>query len=412
MQRYKPIRNDDMKALTGKRVLMMMENTTYSLDLRVRQESMTLVNTGYQVSVICQRGQGESWRENKDGIFIYRYPAPIQGRGGFSYVLEYTYSFAAMFILSLFVWVDRGFDIIHAANPPDTTVFLALFYKLFGKRFIFDHHDIAPELYLIRYPYKRSRFIYHVLTWLETTSCRFADHIIAANQSHKNIEIQRGHVPEDRITIVRNGPILDCFDLIQAKPILDTKKNMVFGYIGAIAPQDGLDYFLRALQLLVTVLKRHDFSCVIIGNGSILNDLKAQAKQLDILSKICFTGFLPQPDALKRLATVDVCVDSDPSNIYNDHCTMIKMMEYMALGKPVVAFDLPEHRVTAGDAALYAKPNDELDFARKLETLMDAPELRARMGKLGRQRVENELAWRYQSVNLIWAYETMLAHSK
>lgn len=401
-----------MKAFAGKRVLMMMENTTYPLDLRVRQESLTLVSAGYQVSVICQRGQSQPWWENMDGIFVYRYPAPIQGQGGLSYVWEYAYSFVAMFILSLFVWLIRGFDIIHAANPPDMAVFIALFYKLFGKQFIFDHHDIAPELYLVRYPKKGSRFVHRVLTWLEAMSCKFADHIITTNQSHKEIEMRRGHVPEERITIVRNGPILDCFKLFQLASKLETNKDIVFGYVGAIAPQDGLDYFLRALQSLVTVLDRHDFSCVIIGNGSALNDLEIQSKQLGLLPYVSFTGFLPHTEALKFLSTVDICVDSDPSNIYNDHCTMIKMMEYMALSKPIVAFDLPEHRVTAGEAALYAQPNDELDFARKLKTLMDDPELRTRMGKLGRQRVENELAWQYQSVNLIRAYETMSAHSK
>ncbi len=411
MQHHIPMRNDVTKALAGRRVLMMTENTTYPLDLRVRQEAMTLTNAGCQVSVICQRGSGQPWRENMEGVIIYRYPAPVQGQGGLSYVLEYTYSFAAMFILSLFVWADRGFDIIHAANPPDTTVFLALFYKVFGKQFIFDHHDLAPELYLVRYSNRGSRFIYRVLKWLEATSCRYADHIIATNQSHKNIEIQRGHIPEERITIVRNGPVLDYFELIRANSNLGIKKNVEFGYIGAIAPPDGLDYFLRALHLLVTILKRNDFSCVIIGNGSALDDLKAQAKQLDLLSKVCFTGFLPQPEALRRLASVDICVDSDPSNIYNDRCTMIKMMEYMALGKPIVAFDLPEHRITAGESALYAQPNDELEFARNLATLMDDPELRVRMGAFGRKRIENELAWKYQSLNLIRAYETMSAHA-
>lgn len=395
-----------MKAPARNRVLMLLENSTYPIDPRVRQEARTLSEAGYQVSVICPRMARQPWYESSNGISIFRYP-PLRAQGFLGYVLEYSYSLIAMFILSLVVWAYSGFDVIHAANPPDSAVFIALFYKLFGKRFVFDHHDIAPEMYRVRYSHKGSQLVYRVLIWLEKTSCRFADHVIAANQSHKNVEMQRGHVPENQITIVRNGPALDCLNLVDPGACQGNREKVILGYIGVIGPQDGLDYLLRALQLLNTVLQRNDFSCIIIGEGSALAKIKMLAKQLDILPYVSFTGFLPQMDALKRLSAVDICVDPDPSNIYNDHCTMIKLMEYMALGKPIVAFDLPEHHVTAGNAALYAHPNEELDFARQIMILMDDQQRREQMGKIGLKRVENELAWSYQARNLLDAYASV-----
>jgi glycosyltransferase involved in cell wall biosynthesis len=399
-----------MKASAGNRVLMLIENSTYPGDPRVRQEATTLAGAGYQVSVICQRDQNEPWRENVDGVFVFRYPTPLQARGFLGYVLEYSYSFVATFAISLFVLGNPGFDIIHAANPPDIAVFIALFYKLFGKRFVFDHHDLAPDMYLARSSHKSARLIYQVLAWLEKLSFRFAHHVISTNLSYKNVAMQRGHVPEEHITIVRNGPALDRLKLVQPDPDLKKRAAVIIGYIGVMGPQDGLDYLLRALQQLITVLGRSDFFCIIIGKGSALADLKSLATQLGVDQYVWFTGFIPEADMLRYLSTIDIGVDPDPSNSFNDRCTMIKMMEYMALSKPIVAFDLPEHRVTAGEAALYAHPNDELDFARQVAALMDDPERREKMGQIGRQRVENELAWPYQAVNLLDAYKSIVAH--
>ena len=398
-----------MKASAGNRVLMVLENNPYPADPRVRQEATTLAGAGYQVSVICPRGANQPWRENLEGVSIFRYPAPPEARSFLGYVLEYTYALVATFVISLFVSVHRGFDVIHAANPPDSAVLIALFYKLFGKRFVFDHHDLAPEMYLVRSSHKGTGLVHRVLSWLEKMSFRFADHVIATNQSYKNVAMQRGHVPEERVTIVRNGPALDRLKLVQPDPDLKKRGAVIIGYIGVMGPQDGLDYLLRALQMLITVLGRSDFFCIIIGKGSALADLKAQASQLGLDQFVWFTGFIPDADVLRYMSTVDICLDPDPSNIFNDRCTMIKIMEYMALGKPTVAFDLPEHRISAGEAALYARPNDELDFARQVAVLMDDPELREKMGRIGRERIENELAWPYQAKHLLDAYEAIAA---
>lgn len=396
-----------MKAYAGKRVLMLIENSTYPIDVRVRQESLTLASAGYQVSVICQRGFNQPWREIIKSVAVYRYPAPYQGKGLLSFAVEYSYSFVATFLVSLFVWADRGFDIIHTANPPDTAVFLALFYRLFGKKFVFDHHDLAPDMYLARSNQKGSRLVYKTLLWMERVSFRFAHHVIATNQSYKNIAIQRGHVPEERITIVRNGPALDRLVLVEPDPELRKKGAVIIGYVGVLGIQDGLDYLLRALHQLMTVLGRSDFFCVIIGRGGALNDLKVQAAQLSLEQHVWFTGFIPDADMIRYLSTIDIAVDPDPSNSFNDRCTMIKMMEYMALKKSIVAFDLLEHRVTARDAALYAQPNNELDFAKQILKLMNDPDRRKKMGEIGRERVENELAWQFQAKRLLDAYECL-----
>ena len=390
---------------------MLVENNPFRFDPRVRQEADALVKAGYRVSAICPADARRVWRESVDGVKVYAYPAPPPGTGLLSYAWEYGYSLAATFVLSLLAWMDSGFDILHTANPPDTAVFMAWFYKIFGVRFIFDHHDLAPEMYWERFEEKGSRIVYKSLLEMERLSCRAADQIIATNESYKKIEMERHHVPEKRITIVRNGPRLDKFHTVPSDLALKQKGKIILGFVGVMARQDGVDYLLRALHHLVHDLKRDDFYCVIIGRGSALPELKALAAQLGLNDHVWFTGFIPDEDMLRYLSTADICIDPDPSNAFNDRCTMIKMMEYMAMGKPIVAFDLPEHRVSGGEAAVYAKPNEELDLARKIAELMDDPERRARMGQLGRQRVEADLNWDRQAGQLIRAYETLAPRS-
>jgi glycosyltransferase involved in cell wall biosynthesis len=401
-----------MKASAGKRILMLIENNPFRLDPRVKQEANALTRAGYQVTAISPSDSESNWREKIDDVWVYSYPAPTAGLGVFGYVWEYAYSLAATFVLSLIVWASRGFDVIHAANPPDTQVFLAAFYKLFGIRFVFDHHDIAPEMYRERFNGGTNPLVHKALLMFEKLSCRLADHIIATNESYKAIEMQRHGIPPERISIVRNGPLTEKFCPSSSDPVLRSKARVILGFVGVMARQDGVDYLLRALHHLKEDLKRTDFYCVIIGKGSTLDDLKKSAKELNLEGHVWFTGFVPDADMLRYLSTVDICIDPDPSNPFNDRCTMIKMMEYMAMGKPIVAFDLPEHRVTAGNAALYVCPNDELDFARKIESLMDDPQRRYRMGVLGRQRIETKLNWDQQSVHLIKAYERLCSISK
>lgn len=396
-----------MKASLGSRVLMLLENKPYSEDARVRREVTALVSAGYEVSVICPMAPQTPWRELLDGAHVYSFPSPPPGQHFLGYLLEYSYSMVATFFLSLFVLLREGFDIIHAHNPPDTFVFIAALNKLFGKRFVFDHHDLAPEMYYARFRDGGNRLVYHALVLLEKLSCRLADRVIATNESYKAVEIERGQVPPERITIVRNGPDLEMLKPIEPDPALRQRANTILGYVGGMNPQDGVDYLLRALGHLVYDLGRRDILCVIVGKGDMLPELKALAKELHVEEYVWFTGWIPDEDMIRYLSTADICVDPDPSNPFNDRCTMVKMMEYMALGKPIVAFDLPEHRVTAQDAAVYARPNDELDFAQRILALMDDPERREKMGQIGRHRVETELAWPHQERYLLEAYATV-----
>ena len=388
----------------GKRVLMLLENSLYPYDPRVLAEATTLTGAGYQVTVISPSIPGQPFYEVLDGVRAFRFPFRLSGNGLLGYLLEYGYSLAATFLISLFIFARYGFDVIHANNPPDVLVLVAAFYKLFGVRFVFDHHDLAPEMYYARFRGRGKRLVYHVLVLFEKLSCRLADHVIATNESYKAIEMQRGGVPADRITIVRNGPNLDRVRPVDPDPELRQRGRTIIGYLGAMAVQDGVDYLLRALRHLIHDLGRTDFFCVVIGPEDKTAGLEALITDLGLEKYVWRTGYIPHADLVRYLSTADICVDPDPSNPFNDRCTMTKMMVYMALGRPIVAFDLPEHRFSAQQAALYVKPNDELEFARALTELMDDAERRKTMGSFGRHRVESALAWSFSVPPLLEVY--------
>ena len=393
-----------------RRVLMLVENNPYPQDTRVRAEAEALRDAGYAVAVIGPAAKGQPWREVVNGVSVYRFPPPFEARGFWGYAWEFFYSTLAMFLLSLVAWRREGFDVVHAANPPETLVLIAAFYKLFGKRFIFDHHDLSPELYDANSGGKGNRGVYRVLVWLEKLSCRLADHVIATNESYKEMEMKRGRVPERRITIVRNGPDLDRFRPLEPVPALRPAGKTLIAYVGLIGPHDGLDYLLRALKHLTDGLGRKDFFCVVIGRGEALERLEALKTELGLDDHVRFTGWISEADKLRYLCAADICVDPDPSNPFNDRSTMIKIAEYMALGKPVVAFALPENQFTAREAGLFVRANDEMEFARSLMQLMDDPARRQAMGAFGRRRVEIELAWRHSAAHLLSAYRTVLPY--
>jgi glycosyltransferase involved in cell wall biosynthesis len=315
---------------------------------------------------------------------------------------------AATFVLSLLVFFGDGFDVVHAHNPPDTFVFIAGFYKLFGKRFIFDHHDLSPEMYRARFPGSGSLLVYDVLVLLEKLTCRLANHVIATNESYKKIEMERGRVPEARITIVRNGIELDRLRSVEPDRALRQKGKMIIGYVGVMGFQDGVDNLLRALHHLLRDLRRTDFYCILIGDGDAWPGLKKLVRELALEEYVWLPGPIFGGDLLRYLSATDICVDPDPSNPYNDRSTMIKMMEYMALGKPIVAFDLPEHRFTAQQAAVYVPPNDEFAFAQAISELMDNPQRRETLAEFGRRRIRTELAWNFSIPHLLKAYRAVL----
>ncbi len=389
-----------------KRILMLLENSTFPQDTRVRHETNSLTEAGYNVTVICPKKNGQAWRAQVGHVNVYRYPAPPEADGFIGYIAEYGYSIIAAFILSLVVLIDKGFDIIHAHNPPDLYVLIAGFYKLFGKKFVFDQHDLSPEMYFARFHGKGNIIVYKALLFFERLSYRLADHVIATNGSYKAIQMQRGKIQEESITIVRNGPDLEEMSFMAAHKASSKAKTSIL-YVGDMGFHDGVDYLLRSIHCLIHDLGKNIFHCTLVGDGDAYKSLIAHAEELQINAYLTFTGWVDHSDVVSFLNGADICVAPEPSNSYNDRSTMIKIMEYMAGEKPIVAFDLPEHRVTADNAAIYAKPNDELDFANHIVLLMDNPEQCKKIGKAGRKRIENKLAWKFQQEYLLKAYRNL-----
>lgn len=374
----------------------------------MRREALAMVAAGFHVSVIAPRDVGQSKQDVVDGVCVYRYAPPTERDSFWGFVWEFFYSTLAAFIVSFTVWRKEGFDAIHAHNPPDTLFAIGLFYKLFGKKFVFDHHDLSPELYLARSNGEGSQLVYKVLRLLEKWTFQTADLVIATNESYKKIAMERGGVREDCIGIVRNGPPLSFLQYVQPYPELANSSKSVFGYAGAISVQDGLDYLIKALHHLKTELKRDDFVAIIMGDGDDVPRIKALTRELGLEDHVQFTGWLKKDKLLRYMTSIDIGVDPDPSNNFNDKCTMIKMTEYMAFSKPIVAFDLLEHHATAKDAAIYVPDNDTAEFARALQMLMDDSKQREAMGKIGRERVEKEIAWEYSIPKLLDAYSRVL----
>ncbi len=389
------------------RVLMLLENCSYPQDGRVRHEATTLLAAGYEVSVICPATRGQVRHEIVDGVNVYRFPALMANGGLLSYVWEYTFSVTAMFVFSLVVFIRDGFDVVHAHNPPDILALIAACYKVLGKRFVYDQHDLCPEIYQARFADHAYPIVQSILLGFEKISYRLSDHVIATNESYRTIGVERGKVPGNRITIVRNGPDPEQWQRITPLVDLRQRAGTIIGYMGLIGPQDGVDYLLRALAHLVYTLKKTDVLCLIIGQGDAVPRLKELAIELGLTPYVEFTGWLSGEKLLGYLSTIDLGVDPAPSNPYNDRSTAIKLMEYMALEKPVVAFDLPEHRYTAQDAAIYAIPNDEMDFARQIAALMEDAERRMVMGRRGRARIDTELSWPYQAECLLKVYKSL-----
>lgn len=384
------------------RVLLLVENNPYPADFRVRREALALRDAGYQVRVIAPRATGQRWHEVVDGVDVRRFPAVHGARGLAGYALEFGWATSAMLVLSAWVAVSEGFDVIHAANPPDTLWLIAAVFKLAGKRFVYDHHDLAPETYLSRFGVRRRNAPYRVLCLLERCSHAVADVVICTNESYRRVALCRGRKSDRQVYVVRNGPPMAFGQGADLKEPDDGVHRI--GYVGTIGPQDGVDHWMRAVGHMVHTFKRRDFLAVVIGDGDSLSDVKRLAGELGIEGHVLFTGRLPEAEVRRELSRTQLCVQPDPLSPLNDVSTMNKLMEYMALGKPTVAFDLVETRFSGEDAAVYVQPNDDREFARQVCLLLDDPSRRSRMGERGRQRVEAALAWEHSVPSLLRAY--------
>ncbi len=391
------------------RILFLLQNCAYPRDDRVRREGRSLAAAGYDVAVISPRIEGHPFRETLDGVHLYNFPEPRPADGFLGYLWEYGYSMAVIGALAFYVFLTRGFDVLHAAHPPDMFALVAGFYKLFGKKYVLDHHDLAPELYYARFHGQGNKTVFDVLVFFEKLACRWADAVIATNQSYKLVEIERGHVPEERITIVRNGP--DLKELSPTEPLPEVRRlaGTIIGYVGVMGVQDGVDNLLRALRCLITEQGKTDFACVLVGAGAAYPDLQRLAEELHLNSHVHFTGWVAEPgDVSRYLSSMDICVAPEPSDPYNNRSTAAKVMEYMTFGKPIVTFALPEHRFTAENAAIYAEPNHPEDLARKIAYLMDHPEERESIGRYGYERLRSVFSWEHQEKALLDAYHKLL----
>jgi glycosyltransferase involved in cell wall biosynthesis len=391
-----------------KKVLIIVENAPVPFDPRVWKEAVSLSQNAYEVSVLCPRDKGyERGHEVLDGIHIYRHPMFRQGGGLVGYLSEYTCALFWQFLYAWWIYVRRGFGVIQGCNPPDDVFLVALPFKLLGVKYIFDHHDANPELYIAKF--EKRGFFYKVLVGLEKLTYRFSDVVICTNSSYRDLAVTRGGVDPEDTFIVRNGPDLASFKAVSPNAALKYGKAYLIGYVGNMGEQDGLD-ILVDVALHIKRMGRRDVHFTCVGGGPGLAALRKMIQDKHVEDMINFTGRIPDDQLLTILSTADVCVNPDRPCEMNDISTMIKIMEYMALAKPIVQFDLKEGRFSAGEASLYAdKQRGVADFAAKIVWLLDNPDERRKMGDFGRRKVEQELAWEYSVDNLLAAYQRVLS---
>jgi glycosyltransferase involved in cell wall biosynthesis len=390
------------------KILLLVENCSVPADGRVWPEALALHAHGYQVSIISPKGEINQ-RESYlclDGIHIYRYTIPLFKQKYISHILEYSIALIMTFLLSVKVLLRHGFDVIHTANPPDIFFLVGLFYRLLGKKFVFDQHDLSPELFQVIFQ-RRAQWMYRLMRLFEKGSYKAADLVIVTNESQKKLALERGRCHPDQVFVVRNGPKMELWQAAQAPVQRQTNSPFLLGYVGLMGPQDGVEYTLYALAELVHTRGRRDVSLLLLGAGSSYAGLQSLTRKLQLDEYVTFTGMVPLTEVVQQLATIDIGLIPDPQNGVNEFSTMIKTMEYMAAGKPIVAFDLAETRFTASEAALYASSNLAEELADKIEILLTDSELRTRMGEFGRCRVANELSWEQNSKKLLSAYETL-----
>ena len=384
--------------------LVLVENLSVPLDRRVWQEATTLTKAGFRVFVVCPRGNQVDREpiEHLEGVTIYRYPLTAATAGPRGYAREYAQALWHTSRLVARLAKKHQFDVVHACNPPDFLLAAAWPLKLRGTALIFDHHDLVPELYLSRFGRGKDA-LYRGVVGVERLAFRLADVVIATNESYRHVALTRGRKQDGDVFVVRSAPDLARFRQRDPEAALKRGKKHLVSYLGVMGPQDGVDHALRALAAVRT--RREDWHAIFMGAGDVLEEMKALARQLGIAEMVEFPGRVPDDYVARVLSSSDACLAPDPKNPLNDVSTMNKILEYMAMSRPIVSYDLREARVSAGDAALYSRPNDVDAFADALERLFDDPALGARMGVIGRSRVENELSWQHSEHALLNAYE-------
>lgn len=398
-------------AVPSPHVLIIVQNLPVPLDRRVWLECQALVAAGYEVSVICPKGPGDVGYQRLDGVELYKYrPAPAT-HGLLAYVWEFCYSWVRTAAIARKIWRRRPFEVIQACNPPDTYWALAVLYRRRGVRFVYDQHDLNPEVFVSRFGHPSglgARLQYAVLCWLERRTYHAAHHVIATNESYRQVAMTRGSKVPDDVTVVRSGPDTVTMQRTAAQPDLRRGRAHLAVYLGIMGPQDGVDLALQALAHLVRERRRDDLHLALLGFGDCYDDLVRQANELGLDDYVTFTGRAGPNLIESYLSTADVGIQPDPFSPLNNVSTMNKTMEYMSYELPVVTFDLKETRVSAGDTALYVQPNDVVAFATAIGELLDDPDRRARMGAAARSRAVAELDWKPQRDRYVTVYDHIL----
>ncbi|NJP95143.1 glycosyltransferase family 4 protein [Nonomuraea sp. FMUSA5-5] len=394
----------------GGRALVLVENLSVPLDRRVWQESTALRQAGWEVHVICPKGAKQDTEAEAviDGVHIHRYPLRAATGGPVGFVREY--GSALWHTLRIARRLGR-FDVVHGCNPPDLFFLVALAMRWRGTRFVFDQHDLVPELYLSRFG-RGKDLLYRAVLLAERLTYRAAHVVIATNESYRAIALTRGGKRPDDVFVVRSAPVVERFHQVPADASVRRGKPYLLCYLGVMGPQDGVDYALRSLARLRGEHGRSDWHAVFVGGGDTFDAMVALARELGLDDCVEFTGRIPDEDLMRYLSTADVCLSPDPLNPLNDVSTMNKVMEYMAMSRPIVSFELREARVSAGEAALYAPANDESEFAKLIARLLDDPDERRRMGEIGRERVAGPLSWEHSKTALLAAYEAAVTRSR
>jgi glycosyltransferase involved in cell wall biosynthesis len=391
---------------TGRKVLIIVENLPVPFDRRVWAEAVTLRDAGYAVSVISPKGRGyQASEETLQGIRVYRHPLPVEARGTVAYLAEYATALFWQLRISFRIARRDGFDVMHACNPPDIIFLVALPFKLFARKgFIFDHHDLNPELYEAKFG--RRDLFWKLLVFAEKCTFRLADISIATNESYRRIACERGGMSKERVFVVRSGPDIRRVRNLPSDPKWRNARDYMVGYVGVIGQTEGLDLLLSAVDHIVNRRQRSDIQFVIVGDGPELPAIRKLCNEMELNDFCTFTGRTDDQELFTILSTADICVNPDRVTPMTDLSTMNKIMEYMAVGKPIVQFDVTEGKVSAQDASLYAQANDPVDFAERILELIDDPMRRNMMGSFGRRRVNEQLAWKYEQPKLLAAYET------
>lgn len=387
------------------RALVIVQNLSVPTDRRVWMECQALVAAGFGVSVICPREADEPPSRQLDGVWIHTYRPPRATSGLLSYIAEFVYCWLRTAALSVRVLRREGFDVIQTCNPPDTYWLLGLLYRPLRKRFVYDQHDLCPEVYEARFG-KRG-LLYHALRLLERANYAVADHVITTNGSYREVALRRGRCDPKDISVVMSCPDPQRMCPGEPEPQLRGDREHLCCYLGIMGPQDGVDRLLHAIAHYVHTLGRRDCHFALLGFGDSLPSLQELAEELDVSPWVTFTGRVGPEEIRRYLSTADVGVAPDPMSEFNHRSTMNKTLEYMAHAVPVLAFALRETRTTVGDAGMFVPVDDDAAFAEALAGLIDEPETRAGMGKRGRARIEGELSWKHQAPVYVSAFRRL-----